>query len=468
MLTGTLALAVLAGCTSTSAGESQRTVTSTLGVAGSAVQATGPGPSTGSQITVGEGADPSSASVGTLPGDGPSSSSHTAGSQPGAPSKTTSAPSPPQGSPSAPATPTTTGISTTPTIVPPVATVSSEPALNSAGLSPVQPITVRVTKGTITEVTLTNPSGYQVKGLLSADGSSWTTAEVLGFGRKYTLAGTAVGSDGKNVRIAGTYTMVRPKVEVRTTISPGDRAVVGVAMPIVVKFAVEPRDRALIEKNVKVTTVPRVHGAWGWIQHDEGEWGLDYRPKGYWPSGTKVHVEANLYGLKFAPGAYGKTSLSSDFTIGRNQVVAADAKAHKIVVKRNGKVVASYNASFGSVNDDRETRSGIHVVNDKFADKIMVSEKFHYREREKWAVRISNNGEFIHANPKTVDAQGRQNVSHGCINLSDADAHAYFTSAIVGDPVEVTGTGVRLGPQDGDIFDYAIPWSEWVTLSALG
>jgi len=375
---------------------------------------------------------------------------------------TTPAPSP---SKSAPSVPTTTA---TPTFLSTVATVSSEPALNSVGLSPVQPITVRVAKGTIKEVTLTNPTGYQVKGELSADRSSWTTAEVLGFGKKYTLAGTAVGSDGKSVPITGSYTMVRPKNEVRTTISPGDRAVVGVAMPIVVKFAVEPRDRALIEKNVKVTTVPQVQGAWGWIQHDEGEWGLDYRPKGYWPSGMKVHVQANLYGLEFAPGAYGKTNLSSDFTIGRNQVVAADAKAHKIVVKRDGKVVASYNASFGSVNDDRETRSGIHVVNDKFADKIMVSQKFHYREHEKWAVRISNNGEFIHANPKTVGVQGRQNVSHGCINLSDADAQAYFTGAIVGDPVEVTGTGVRLGPQDGDIFDYTIPWSEWVTLSALG
>jgi lipoprotein-anchoring transpeptidase ErfK/SrfK len=423
--------------------------------------------STDGRITVGEGADPSSASAGTASRNGPSASSHATGTQTGAPSTTQQVRSTPKAAPSVPTTATTT-TRATPTIVPPVATVSSEPALSSSGLSPVQPITVRVAKGTITEVTLTNPTGYQVKGLLSADRSSWTTAEVLGFGRKYTLAGTAVGNDGKSVPIIGSYTMVRPKNEVRTTISPGDRAVVGVAMPIVVKFAVEPRDRALIEKNVKVTTVPRVQGAWGWIQHDEGEWGLDYRPKGYWPSGTKVHVEANLYGLEFAPGAYGKTSLSSDFTIGRNQVVAADAKAHKIVVTRNGKVVASYNASFGSVNDDRETRSGIHVVNDKFADKIMVSEKFHYREREKWAVRISNNGEFIHANPKTIDVQGRQNVSHGCINLSDADARAYFTGAMVGDPVEVTGTGVRLGPQDGDIFDYAIPWSEWVTLSALG
>ena len=40
--------------------------------------------------------------------------------------------------------------------------------------------------------------------------------------------------------------------------------------------------------------------------------------------------------------------MTSDFTIGRNQVVYADAKTHHIVVKRNGRTVADYPASYGS------------------------------------------------------------------------------------------------------------------------
>jgi lipoprotein-anchoring transpeptidase ErfK/SrfK len=84
---------------------------------------------------------------------------------------------------------------------------------------------------------------------------------------------------------------------------------------------------------------------------------------------------------------------------------------------------------------------------------------------EKWAVRISDNGEFIHQNQETVGAQGVDNVSHGCVNLSAVDAQAYFQTAIYGDPVEVTGTSVQLSPADGDIYDWAIPWSEWVTLA---
>jgi lipoprotein-anchoring transpeptidase ErfK/SrfK len=435
-----LLLAVLAGCTTASPGVAQGQDPGTTAAADNHGPVTvGPGSEQPSSV-----ADPSSADA---PSAGPSSSGGSI------PSSTASTPTP------AP--------KPTPTVIPPVAVVSSSPEVGAAGLSPLDPITVTVAKGTIAEVALINPTGYSVKGTLSKDKTSWATAEVLGFGKTYQLSGSAVGTDGKKVPLTGSYTIVNPKNEVRTTISPGDKAVVGVAMPIQVTFAVEPTDRALIEKHVSVTTDPEVKGAWAWIQHDGGAWGLDYRPKGYWPEGTKVHVEADLYGLRFAAGAYGKTDITSDFSIGRNQVVKANSKSHQIVVQQDGKTVATYKASFGSSTDDRETRSGIHVVNDKFADKLMVSQRFHYRQQEKWAVRISNNGEFIHANPKTVNAQGTANVSHGCVNLSPTDAKKYFDSAVVGDPVEVTGSGVKLGPQDGDIFDYAIDWDTWLSLSAL-
>ena len=67
-------------------------------------------------------------------------------------------------------------------------------------------------------------------------------------------------------------------------------------------------------------------------------------------------------------------------------------------------------------------------------------------------MRISNNGEFIHANPDSASAQGNSNVTHGCVNLSLADAEAYYNSAIWGDPVEVSGTDVGLSAMDGDIY----------------
>jgi L,D-transpeptidase catalytic domain len=86
---------------------------------------------------------------------------------------------------------------------------------------------------------------------------------------------------------------------------------------------------------------------------------------------------------------------------------------------------------------------------------------------EKWAVRMSNNGEFIHANPATTGVQGSSNVSHGCVNLSTKDAKAYYDSAMYGDPVEVTGSGVKLSARDGDIWVWTLDWSAWQRLSAL-
>jgi hypothetical protein len=97
----------------------------------------------------------------------------------------------------------------------------------------------------------------------------------------------------------------------------------------------------------------------------------------------------------------------------------------------------------------------------------MVSETFDYDVNMQWAVRISNNGEFLHAQPATVGAQGSSNVSHGCINLSTGNAKAYYDSAIYGDPVEVTGTQVALSSRDGDIWDWTLSWEEWKGLSAL-
>jgi len=83
-----------------------------------------------------------------------------------------------------------------------------------------------------------------------------------------------------------------------------------------------------------------------------------------------------------------------------------------------------------------------------------------------WAVRISNNGEFIHGYAPSVWAQGSQNVSHGCLNLSPANAKIYFDSAMTGDPVEITGSTEQLGAEDGDFYDWAVPWDQWLAKSA--
>ncbi|HEY7816536.1 MAG TPA: Ig-like domain-containing protein [Nakamurella sp.] len=353
----------------------------------------------------------------------------------------------------------------------PVAAVTASPALGDTGVSPVQPVNISVARGTIITLTVTSPTGAQVKGTLSPDRTSWTLAEPLGYGKTYGVTGTAMGSDGKAVAIDGSYTTVSPADKITSKISPGDNAVVGVAAPVIIRFGSEPADRSLIEQHVSITTTPNVEGAWAWITHDGDSWpSLDWRPKDYWPAGTTVHVASDLYGLDLGGGKFGGDNVTSDFTIGRNQVVKADANAHTMLVQQNGITVATYAASYGSgdiIGDpNRVTRSGTHIVMDKKETTTMSNPAYGYTDvTEHWAVRISDNGEFIHQNQDTVAAQGVDNVSHGCINLSAADAQAYFQTAIYGDPVEVTGTSVQLSPADGDIYDWAIPWSEWTTLA---
>jgi lipoprotein-anchoring transpeptidase ErfK/SrfK len=97
----------------------------------------------------------------------------------------------------------------------------------------------------------------------------------------------------------------------------------------------------------------------------------------------------------------------------------------------------------------------------------MISAQYGYDVVEKWAVRMSNNGEFIHANPASTGAQGSSNVTHGCVNLSIDNAKAYYDTALYGDPVEVTGTPVQLSSKDGDVWDWTLSWDKWRRLSAL-
>ena len=350
----------------------------------------------------------------------------------------------------------------------PVATASivHVPALGATDVSPTAPATVSVTDGTLDEVTLTGPDGSEIDGAL--DGATWTSAAPLAYDTTYTWGGTATGADGKTVPVDGSFHTLAPADIVRGVLNIGDDRTVGIAAPIEVQFDAHVEDRAAVERALSVETSVPVEGSWGWLPDENGGSRVHWRPAEYWPSGTTVTVEANLFGVAYGGGAYGKADVTSTFTIGRAQIVRADVNSHRMLVFRDGVQVADYPASYGLSGDpERTTRSGVHVVSEKFTDKRMVSERYGYDVMEKWAVRISNNGEFIHANPASSSAQGSSNVTHGCVNLSTSDAQAYYDTAIFGDPVEVTGTDVPLASRDGDIWDWTLSYSEWQSLSAL-
>ncbi|MEU7765989.1 Ig-like domain-containing protein [Nocardia sp. NPDC049190] len=349
----------------------------------------------------------------------------------------------------------------------PVAEATLAPADNAENVNPTAPVSVTISAGTIDQIALTNAAGKQVSGALAPDKRSYTITEPLGYDATYTWSGTAVGTDGKPIPIDGSFHTLAPKNTVPATLNIADNQEVGIAAPIILQFKTSVRNKAAVEKAVTITTDPPTEGAWAWFPDDNGS-RLHWRPRNYWAPGTAVHVSAQLYGLDLGAGNYGYSDLTSEFRIGRSQIVQADAPSHRMRVVRDGQPMFDFAVSYGEGNEPRNvTRSGVHVVTEKYQDFMMSNPPFYTNVRERWAVRISNNGEFIHANPESLSAQGSANVTNGCINLSPGDAQTYFPTALYGDPVEVTGTSIPLSAADGDLYDWTIDWNTWASMTAL-
>ncbi|AMT95332.1 hypothetical protein A2T55_04720 [Brevibacterium linens] len=305
------------------------------------------------------------------------------------------------------------------------------------------------------------------------ESAAWISTYGLVADSEYAVKATATAADGEEVDLDATITVGASDgapMSVRTTLA--DDQTVGVAAPIMLNFgstvSKDFRDDVERRLSVKVTDEDgkerEVEGSWGWL-YDDPQSRLHFRPKEFWPAHSKVSVDIPLKDVPTGENSVGQNDLTLDFEIGRKQVVKADVKSHRMTVTRDGKQVMDFPASLGAPKSP--SYNGTHVVMSKAADYTMTSEQWDYETDVQWAVRIHNNGEFIHAAPWSAGVQGSQNVSHGCINLTTERAKEYYDSAIFGDPVEVTGSNVSLSTNDSDISDWVYSWDEWKKLSAL-
>ena len=352
----------------------------------------------------------------------------------------------------------------------PTARVEFTPSLtDEAAPNPTTKVEVKAIDGVLNpDVKLLNPSGKAIPGTMSDDRTTFTVTEPLGYGTTYTWQGSATGYDRMSTPVEGKFTTLDPKTQLNVVVNIADGQEVGIAAPLILKFDGTVDNKEAVEKALTLTTEPPTEGAWAWLGEDNGS-RVHWRSKEYMAPGTKIHMSAKLYGLDHGDGAYGAADVTSDYVVGRSQIVKADAGSHQIVVVRDGATLRTLPCSYGQGDVDRNvTRSGIHVVSEKHEDFYMSNPAAGYfNVHERWAVRISNNGEFIHANPETVGVQGASNVTNGCINLSLENAQQYFNTAIFGDPVEVTGTRIDLSEADGDIFDWTYDWPTWKSMSAI-
>jgi lipoprotein-anchoring transpeptidase ErfK/SrfK len=355
---------------------------------------------------------------------------------------------------------------------PSVARVTASIPDRAAQVAPSEPVVVTAHQGTLTAVTVTADGGATVPGAMAPDGRQWSTTAPLGFGTTYRVHALAHDADRKpSIPLNSTFSTVAP-VETVTVdrTRPTDGDTVGVAMPVSIYFSRPVTDRAAVERRLSIEPSVPTEGSFHWMSDEQVNW----RPKDFWKPGTSVRVRVRLYGVDTGGGVMGTADHESGFVIGRDQRAIGDVNKHTFTVFQDGQEIRQLPASYG--RSVYPTQSGIHVAFEKHTSTRMRSDTWggpqkgepgYYDEVLPHAVRISNNGEFVHVNPATVWAQGESNVSHGCINLSPANGKWYFDFVQIGDPVEIIGSDRPLTPQDGDIADWTIPYTDYVKGSAL-
>ena len=153
---------------------------------------------------------------------------------------------------------------------------------NGVGADPSAGITVTVTRGTLTNVTV-RTSGDAVPGRLSQGGTVWHSQWALDLSQSYTVTATASGHGGR-VTATSSFRTLTPGQTFRTEILEGYDQTYGVGMPIILYFSQKITDRAAVERSLQITTSKPVVGAWYWDYPCNMAVTCAYfRPRDYWP-----------------------------------------------------------------------------------------------------------------------------------------------------------------------------------------
>jgi len=305
--------------------------------------------------------------------------------------------------------------------------------------------------------------GEQVSGTFNAAGTVWHSRWVLNVSQRYTVTATAAGPSGRLFTRRSSFRTFTPSRTFSARIIEGYRQTYGVGIPIILYFSTPIRDRAAVERALQIKTSKRVVGSWFWDSPcNMAPVCLYFRPQHYWPTHTRVSFTGHLNGVKVAPGVYGQHTLTQSFTIGSRLIVVANTARHTMNVYRNGKLFAHWPISSGRPGDD--TPNGTYLTIEKANPVDMIGPG--YNIEVPWSVRFTWSGDYLHDAYWSVGEQGFTNVSHGCVNMSPADAETYYKMAVPGDPVTITGSP-RAGTWDNGWTMWFLPWKRWLRGSAL-
>ncbi|GAA0531330.1 Ig-like domain-containing protein [Paractinoplanes ferrugineus] len=347
-------------------------------------------------------------------------------------------------------------------------TLSVTPAAGKKDVPVSAEIGVSLTGAKVTAVSLKDSAGKVVGGELRDDGTSWVPASTLKAKTAYAATVTATTSSGLTKTATTTFTtMGAPAKKTGTGLYLFDNRTYGVAMPVVVEFSpgIKKADRAAVEKRMFVETSPAQPGVWSWTSSGTQAY---YRAKEHWQTGTTLKVRIAVGGLPTGGGRYGDRDRGATAKIGRDLEMKVDNATKKMTVTQDGKVVRTALVSLG--RKSKPSVSGNMVVMDKLADTVFDTTDTDgaagYQTKIQYAQRVTWSGQYVHSAPWSVGSQGRTNVSHGCVNVSPSNAKWLFDNTLIGDPITVTGTGVKLAYGDGWT-PWNVSWAEFLKGSAL-
>ena len=336
-------------------------------------------------------------------------------------------------------------------------------------------LTVGLDHGELESVTVTGTEGAEVTGAPLEESAeteaTWQAIQRLEPGTTYQLTARAVGGDGETAELVRSFTTQDLTLDQQTfpSVAPLHGETVGVGMPVIVNFDIPVTDRALYEQNMTVSTTPQQTGGWYWISDRVVHW----RTQEYWQPGTQVNVNVAVNSLPAGNGIYGQQDTVIDFTVGRSVVSTVDLASRTMSVAIDGWVARTIPISAG--DSSHQSRVGTKVVMEKHASVTMdaastgvdsTDPDYYNIEDVKWAMRLTNSGEFVHAAPWSAGSHGRANVSHGCVGMSTANAAWLYQSSQRGDIVIYINGSRPMEPQNGWT-DWNVPWEQWVQGSAL-
>jgi lipoprotein-anchoring transpeptidase ErfK/SrfK len=339
------------------------------------------------------------------------------------------------------------------------------PASGTANASTAAGITVSAAHGAkITNVKVST-SADPVTGTLATAGTSWHSTWALDTGESYTVTATGTDSAGHPVTVTSRFRTMTPAQTFQTEVYEGSGATYGVGMPVILSFDAPITNKAAVERALQITTSKPVVGAWYW----DGSSQVDFRPRDYWPANTTVTVTAHLNGVDGGNGRYGSHTLTQSFNIGESVVAVASTVSHRTQIYVGGQLTYTWPISTG--RDTLPTPNGTYLTVEKGNPVRMIGgtkgKPGYYNELVNFAVRFTFSGDYYHAAPWSVVNQGFSNVSHGCVNLSPADAQTFYNMAVPGDPVTITGSP-KAGNWDNGWTEWFLSWSQYLKGSATG